>query len=205
MRKGQYPWHVQLHLKCLWYTHVYPFYWAHKPLCERFQHDIIRIGYLFLCRSCLMFYAGIIVSLLFCSLFPQFMQSMGATLFFVITAILVPLSFPPWYKKLPRWVRDALRLMMGMTMILCTYLLFFGHFLLGLISVALLMIFWKVYLIFRQQQKRFDCDGCLELHDNKICTGFSFQAQGIRKYEKQATEIVLNCGYVPKTILRQNR
>ncbi|OAD20391.1 membrane protein [Candidatus Thiomargarita nelsonii] len=193
-------WHVQLYLKCLWIIHTYPFYWAHKPLCERFQSDVIRIGTMFVCRSCFMFYAGMIVSVLFCSLFPQ--QTMGVILFFVFSSILLPFSFPPWYKKLPRWARDTLRLIMGMTIVLCVYLIFFGHFLLGVFSAALLIIFWKVYLIFRQQQKRHDCDGCLEFHNNEICTGFSFQAQRIRKYEKQATQIVLKSGYVPKSIRR---
>ena len=199
-------WLTRLHLKWLWLTHSYRFTWAHKPLCGRFQKDVVRLGSVHLCRSCTMAYAGIALAILLCCfLGPS--SDIIATVLLACGPVTIALSLPRWYKKWARPVRDALRFSMGAMAVLSIRLLFAGHLVPGITSVVVMAAFWKVYLRLRRPRMRHACDDCEHFRDggttDVICPGFAFQADLIRQYEGRATELLLRSGYVPDVVRRR--
>ncbi len=187
-------------LKWLWLRHAYPFYWAHKPLCERFRGDVLRIGRLYLCRSCTMAYLGLGVGMLLCVLWRNPLKEVGAALFLALAAVTVALSLPTWYRHWPRRMRDVLRFALGGTIALCAYLLLWDQVLAGLAGTAVLAAFWRAYMILRRPRRLDACTGCPELLDDAICTGFTFQAEHVRRYEEAATRRMIASGYLPQAV-----
>lgn len=114
-------------------------------------------------------------------------------------AVTLAFSWPAWYKRWPRVLRDVLRLMMGLTIAMCGYLLLSGQPVTGLVGAAVLAAFWKGYMVRRRSRRLEACAGCAELHAGGICTGFTLHAERIRQYEWAATERVIAAGYLPET------
>jgi len=183
--------------KRLWLSHVYPFYWAHKPLCQRFRRDVLRLGRVHVCRSCTMVYAGAALGAVLCGVFRQPLWDVAPALWAAMAGITLVFSFPLWYKRWPRPMRDLLRAMLGGTIALCGYLLLSGAWLPGLVGTAVLAASWQAYRGVRERFRRQACAGCPELRDGEICPGFALQAERIRQYEQQATERLIAGGYVP--------
>ncbi len=190
-------WQRRLYLKWLWYKHAYPFNWAHKPLCSHFRNDVIQMRSVYLCRSCVMAYAGIGIAVLSSVAFPGAADRFGPIILLLCCAAILPFSFPKLYKKLPRLIRDFLRFIMGCTIVLCLYLVLSGQYLPGLTGVFLLFLFWTVYMRGRRIIKLKACDCCSEFGKQDICSGFRFQAERIRLYENEATDFLLASGYIP--------
>ncbi len=181
----------RLHIKRLWLGHAWTFNWAHKPLCARFQEDVVRIGRAYICRSCLLVYTGLVMGIVL-------LLAVGAPLSYPIVCggatlvvATVVLSAPMWYKKWPRRMRDILRFASGLSISFCLSLLFTGHVAIGIIGTALMLAFWKLYFHLRGGRKRQACDGCQQLEIGQICAGFAYQAEHIRRYEQAATEYLL--------------
>ncbi|MBN2477215.1 MAG: hypothetical protein JXB62_21585 [Pirellulales bacterium] len=184
--------------KGLWLRHVWPFYWAHKPLCGRFRQDVLRVGGVYLCRSCTLAYAGLGLGLLLGVVMRDVLREAGAAPFVGFTAVTLAFSFPAWYKGWARPVRDVLRAMMGLTIAWCGCLLLVGQIATGLIGAVVLAVFWKGYLTVRRRRLIGACHGCAALDRDEICPGFALQAEAIRRYEQAATERILADGYVPR-------
>lgn len=188
---------TKIRLKLLWLSLAWPFYWAHKPLCQHFAEDIIRLGRLHLCRSCLFAWLGILTFPALLFLNAQLIIDLSLHALIAISIFVIPLSFPHLYKKLPRFVRDILRLFMGFLFPFAIYITLAVNIWLGALSLAALFLFWLFYLKLRKKRKLQACDHCDELKAGSICSGFTMQAECSRAYEKQATRIVMNSGYIP--------
>jgi len=184
-------WRRELYLKWLWLSHIYSFYWAHKPLCQRFRGDVVRIGSVFLCRSCIMLYAGLAISLSVCGFFHSVLSPLALLLFVTIGPATLVLSYPPWYRKWPRIMRDGLRLMTGTTLALWIYILLQGDLAAGSIAAIILYGVWKAYLVARGRQITSACAGCAEITRPGMCTGFVFQADRLRQYEQLSTDYLM--------------
>ncbi len=184
-------WQRTLALKRLWLTHAYPFYWAHKPLCGRFRQDVVRVGHVHLCRSCLLAYTGMAVGIATCVGNPTWLQVYGVLVFSVLATATVLLSLPLWYKRWPRPMRDVLRFSMGLTIPLCGYVLFSGHIVTGIVGAVVLVAFWRFYLTLRRARRLESCAGCSELGTQSICSGYCMQAGQLRVYEEKATAWVM--------------
>ena len=184
-------WRTAIVLKGLWLAHVYPFNWAHKPLCERFRRDVIRVGHVHLCRSCFLVYASIAITLALAAWNPVWLQAGAVWIFTALGTTTIAFSMPHWYKRWPRVMRDVLRYSMGATMVLCGYVLATGHFVAGIAGTVALITFWRFYLALRRGRRLASCDGCLELGSHGICSGYRWQAQCTRAYEEKATAWLL--------------
>jgi len=186
-----------LRLKWLWLRHVYPFYWAHKPLCQSFEEDVLRLGNMHVCRSCFLAYAGIVVTGICCAVFHGEIAPVVVPLFSVLLILTLVLSLPPWYKHLPRAIRDVARTTMGMAIALVGFLTVLGHWIIAPLGAAILIGFWRFYMRLRRRRRQHACDQCSDLHDGVVCPGFSMQTERLRRYEQTATEFLLSTGYVP--------
>ena len=189
-------WRLRLRLKWLWLLHAYPFHWAHKPLCERFQQDVLRIGGVHLCRSCVLAYLGLGLAAAGSFFAHAWLQPRVSGLFIGWGAVTVLLSLPLWYKRWPRWFRDLLRFSMGAVLALWGYLLITGHWAVGCGGGLALAAFWVFYRALRKKRKLHACDGCPEFGQPKVCSGYTLQAERMRNFEEQATELVMqNSGF----------
>ncbi|MDM8524016.1 hypothetical protein QUF80_11670 [Desulfococcaceae bacterium HSG8] len=63
--------------------------------------------------------------------------------------------------------------------------------------MIILSFFWIIYFRERKTRKLKACDNCSEYGKGEICSGFRIQAQRIRRFEEEATEFIINSGYVP--------
>ncbi len=183
-------WRRQLAWRWLWLSYVYPFYFAHKPLCERFRRDVLRVGHVHVCRSCTLVYAGIVGVGVLCWPFRGPLRDLSVGLFLVLAGGTLALSFPAWYKYWPRPMRDVLRFALGGLIALCGFLLVSGHFVMGLAAAAGLLATWKMFMILRNRQSACRCGGCPRLSAKRICPGYALQASIIRQYEEAATELL---------------
>ena len=190
---------TRLRMKGLWLKHAYRFLWAHKPLCDKFAEDVLMLGPVFLCRSCTCAYGGIVSGLLLIFLAPL---SVGILPVLFLSALCGVLGFsaPPLYKRLPRFVRDILRFTSGALIPLSVYLCTRPGFWIGAFGLAVLFAFWVVYFRVRKARKLKECDGCPELEANKICSGFAMQAGHVRRFEQEATELLIHSDYVPECL-----
>ncbi len=176
----------RLRVKWLWLKHSYEFRWAHKPLCSRFHSEVLKLGKLHVCRSCTLLYTGIVLSIP-TLLLPKSTAFLIA--FFVFYSLVIVGSYPGWYKKWSRGVRDVLRFLLGVV-ITANIILLFSHPYFMIPALAVMLICWRIYFVRRGKRRANICNGCPELGCEGVCSGYELQANRIRKYEEKATEIL---------------
>jgi len=185
-------WRLWLGLKWLWVRWYYPFNWAHKPLCDRFRHDVLRLGHVRICRSCTMVYAGLAATLVLGGVFRPQLGVWGPTVLLAIGAVTLAMSAPRWYNRWPRAIRDVLRFALGAVIALCCWMPLVGQWFLGPLAAGVLWGFWRWYFRQRGGRKAQCCNGCSELGRDRICSGFAWQAARIREFEENATDLLAN-------------
>ena len=191
---------TKAYLKWLWLSKTYSFRWAHKPLCTHFKKDTISFGGIFLCRSCLFTYLGIITTAILTICFSESPNSISKLLV-ALLLITLPLSHPSIYKNNPRPIRDILRFNLGVIISFSLLLLIYHHeFFLPLSVVGISLIFWRFYYQKRSIRKIQFCEKCSEYRKESICSGYKFQVTLIREYEEKATEHMYKTTYIPKIL-----
>lgn len=190
----------KIYLKILWLKKTYSFIWAHKPLCEKFNEDVIKIKKIHLCRSCFFTYSGLLTTGFAILFLPSIYLEFYNYALLVLVAFTLPLSYPTLYKRLPRKCRDILRFMIGCIIPLTVYALIKGDILLTLGIFLISGIFWKIYFKQRLKRKLNICNACDHYTDHQVCPGFEQQAKLIRAYEEDATNYLIKTGYVPKVL-----
>ena len=178
---------TRLRLRMLWLRHAHSFLWAHHPLCERFRGDVLRIGHVRLCRSCLAVYLGIAAGGI---LFATTSLVSTPTLPVTLAVPTIFLSHPRLYKRMPRIARDLLRGSMGLLIASCGGLLLSGSLVTGALLSVAVFTFWRFYFRLRRTRRLAACDGCPELNAGGVCRGFAHQAECVRNYEREATELL---------------
>lgn len=178
----------KLHMKWLWLKWSWSFRWAHKPLCERFHKDVLQLGRLHVCRSCVCIYSGMllgVVAFLVAPASPTLAWCTGV-------GMLLPLglSYPRWYRYWSRTTRDVLRFSAGFCCVLTFVLTATIHLLAGAILAALIASCWLLFFRVRGGLKSSACDGCPELGCRGVCPGYQLQAELIRSYEDEASDLL---------------
>lgn len=191
-------WRIRFRLKYLWLVHACAFLWAHKPLCERFEKEVLRVGRFNLCRSCTCVYVGIGAGLSLGFLWPETAAALSRQILTFLVLPVLALSMPPFYKRIHRIGRDVLRFLLGFTLPWIGFALWYSHAFHAVVACLLLVTGWLAYKRKRAFSKLHECDGCPELGNQRVCSGFELQAERIRDYEQQATELVIRSGFVPK-------
>lgn len=180
----------QLWLKVLWLRYSFWFRWSHKPLCQRFHHDTVKIGTVYLCRGCTFLYAGIIITLL--AAYPFSALTVWLPFLIIILSFLIlPASYPPLYQPLPRIIKDILRLMLGSMVSLCILSVLAGQWITGPAMMSVLILYRRQINQVRMKIKQNACQGCPELDGRHICSGYRMQADASLLYERQASEWVM--------------
>jgi len=190
-------WTTRWRLKGLWLAHAYSFAWAHKPLCARFDRDVLRLGRVRLCRSCACVYGGMLFALAGGLAWTETVREYGHIGLCLLAVPTLALSMPWVYHRLPRRMRDGLRFTLGSVIVLSGLAVWQGHWLPGGIGLVVMLVAWRFYRRSRGIHKQHACDGCPELGSRTVCSGYAYQADLIRAYERTATDLVLNTGFVP--------
>ncbi len=197
------PWGIskQWYFNRLKLKHCYWFYLAHKPLCHPFQHDLIKIGHCYICRSCSWVYIAmttIIVAYYLSDLYNIYITpDLIWTYTLTISLYTLILSFPKLYHYCSRAFRDVIRFSLGLTIGLNLLLWLTIPSVKVLMLTSVLLISRYYYPRLRQSQSPDVCQHCPEYNQTQICSGFRQQAQAIRCYEQQATEYLLATAYQP--------
>ncbi len=188
---------LKIRLYTLWLRWAWPFNWAHHPLCERFDKDVLRLGPLHACRSCVAVYTGIVMTGIACWVWSERLVEINPLWIVVIAGVTVVGSFPRIYKNVPRIVRDILRGGMGVLIALALALILSGNWPVGIPMTIILALFWYVYFKIRKGRRLRSCEGCPEFTAKGICNGYSLQVARIRCYEEAATDLVEQYGPLP--------
>jgi hypothetical protein len=159
--------------------HDWPVRWAHHPLCARHAHETWRLGRLHLCRGCVSLFAGAGSAAI---ALPSVPGSWPAWALGALLPLVLVLSWPAWYRALPRALRDALRFGAGASLLLSLWATWqFPREAWPLLP--LLWIVWRVYSRARAQLAVQRCEGCPELGRRGVCSGFALQAACARALE----------------------
>lgn len=170
---------MNLYNKFLFFKYNYWHMFSHKPLCQRFGNDVIRIKNIFLCRSCSFLYLGLLTGF-FIILSPIF--------FICLLSATCLLSLERFYKKFDRKVRDVLRFLLGLLMFnTLYYLINFNP--IALYGLALIFIGRHFYYKKRQTRKQSECHDCYESKLSNICSGYIKQSPSIRIFEEALTKL----------------
>ena len=197
---------ARLYLKWLWLKKTWRFLWAHKPLCQYFQEDVLQLGVLYLCRSCACTYAGIFVGMGLPLIYRNLVGGDVELILVILSCCTIPLSSPQQYKRLPRPCRDILRFSLGMIICLSFLLLvFYRKFTVALPLVYVAILFARRYYKQRSLRKIEYCQDCVEYSAGVICSGYHLQVECIREYEEQATAILYGVGYTPTIKSRRRK
>ena len=172
--------------------HDWWYRWAHDPLCDRLGGGVLKIGKLRLCRSCLAMYTGVVVG----GAITLSQPAAGAWrlaphAWAASAAAAGSASLPEVYRHLPRRGRDGLRFTTGILGGLLPVLGLARRWtpFLGLSAAAAGS--YRVLTLKRAASKATACDGCPELQEEGICSGYAQQAVSLRAYERDASEIAM--------------
>ncbi len=180
---------------------------AHKPLCSHYEHDTIKFKNWYVCRSCFLVYFGITAGLIIAFLTPELLGQYAIVLPVMIGTI-AALSYPPLYKKHPRWLRDTLRTALGVSIAGAFASIILQSFTIGIVSCALLTLLWIVFGKLRQKTKRFKCETCPEMNISGICNGYRKQAEAIQNYERAMERLIKaskDNNNIPSIILEKSK
>lgn len=188
---------VSVRIWWLWTRCSAPFRWAHKPLCRRFRHDVLRVGPFYVCRSCLFLYTGLLVVGGLGLISSHADRLFGLPAFLALLAPTLAGSIPRLYASLHRRSRDLLRFASGALIAMAAGMILRGQWAVGAACGLALAAFWQIYFRQRRARKRRECDGCPELDGKSVCSGYAFQANRIRAFERAATDCVNRFGPPP--------
>lgn len=162
--------------------YCYPYRYAHKPLCKSFKKDVINFfNKIYVCRGCFFLYLGIFSAILLCSaLNIKNLNTAGILGYILIFAI----SHPTLYKNFPRFLKDIVRFLAGMIVGSAAIIGFQGHLIASLTFFLLFFFIKKKYNKIRMSNKINACNNCPELKQNKVCSGYLKQTQGLRLLEE---------------------
>jgi hypothetical protein len=185
-------------LYLLWLQKTYPFNWAHKPLCATYRDDVVRLRSVYLCRSCLLVYLGMASSLCSLTLFSTTWSGSPSFLLALLLSVLLLSSAPGYYKGFSRPLRDLLRFVLGLTLVLVVWQGFHGGWLFSAVAFLACWGAWHLYSASRKRRKLNVCYACRDYSRERVCPGYAMQTARIKEYQEEATEYLLQRGYRPK-------
>ena len=98
-------------------------------------------------------------------------------------ALTTLLSWPPLYRHLPRVLKDGIRAGAGLWGAVCLALAFAGAWITAGVGAAVLLGVFLAFSQVRNRQRKTMCEGCPELSEEGVCSGYARQAASMRVYE----------------------
>ncbi len=172
-----------------YYKYYFKYYgkymFLHKPLCEKYKNDSFLIfNRIYFCRSCFYLFLGILIS----AVCAGFIKKLDPIYFLIYGFTIIILSFPRFYKKYSRFIRDIIRFNNGF---MCGGLLIiaFSINIAVLFITLLFLLFLKIY--YNKLRKNTDiCQNCSELLLQKTCSGYELQKQALLDLEENYCRVI---------------
>ncbi len=150
------------------------FHFLHHPLCDRFKNHSFSFAGFYICKSCSLLYLGLTLSLLSSLIFD--IPLLTHFFLFLASFFIVFLSHPQVYRQLPRWTCLTLRFGLGAVLGWPLLLFVSGYWHLALATIISLYAVKKYYANIRSHLKAKSCEGCPELKNNDVCSGYAKQS-----------------------------
>lgn len=170
--------------------HDWWYRWAHDPLCDRLGGGVLKIGKLRLCRSCVVMYSGVAAGAAVAVTNPLLGATSAAPRVWLGGAATASVaSLPQTYGNFGRPAKDGVRFFTGvlggglLTFVTARQWQRFA------VIAAVAATGYRVLTQARAKAKASACDGCPELHEPGICSGYAQQAVSLRGYEHAASEL----------------
>ncbi len=160
------------------WRHAWPVRFAHHPLCARHRQETWRIGRMFVCRGCASLALGLATGV---GAVFTFEAISSAWLAATLAPIVLLLSWPTWYPRLPRVMRDLLRAALGILIVFTSHAVFSAPLQLWPV-LPLFLAAWWLYRRTRARVQLRQCDGCPEL-GRGVCSGYAVHARAMRAIE----------------------
>jgi len=119
--------------------------------------------------------------------------SMSSALAGILGVVLIA-SFPVWYVRFHRKVRDALRFLLGCMLAVPAGLAVHGEWRSAGLFAGVLLLMRVGYVPFHRGLNHAACRGCEELGGRKMCSGFVRKAQCMRRYEEEIASLLARDG-----------
>lgn len=158
------------------WRYSWPTRFAHHPLCERHRIETWRIGRLHLCRGCASMGLGLLLGT---SAVWMLGTDWTGPLLLALGLPLLLGSWPRWYPRWPRPLRDLLRLALGVCIPALTAWTAL-HPLLALLVVPIVLLGLARFRRARIAVNARRCEGCPELGQG-VCSGYALQVQAQRR------------------------
>lgn len=173
----------------LYYKHFYKFIFLHKPLCEKYKDSTIKIFGLYVCRSCLYLYFGLIISFIYAYTMIKtvqydkffFLGICGAALTFLV-------SYPPIYSKFKRITKDFIRFYDGIFLAAIFVFAFKINTYIGVLSIISFIIMRNLYN--KKRSGDLVCKDCEKLVEGKTCEGYIKQKEALLRMDDEYSQII---------------
>ena len=176
--------------KFLFYKHFYKYIFLHKPLCEKYKDNTLKIFGLYVCRSCLLLYTGFLISIILCITSIKsihfdkyfYLGLAGLILTFIV-------SYPTIYSKFRRLTKDFIRFYDGIFLAAFFVVSFKFNLYAGFGSILVFILLRTIYNKKRSGDRI--CKGCEKLVVGKTCEGYIQQKQALLDLEEEYSNIIM--------------
>jgi hypothetical protein len=190
----------------IYWKHCAAFHFAHKPLCGQYRADLLHLRGFWLCRSCCLLWLGVALGALSWLWLPVLDHSALLKCYLAGLGLTILFSLPLPYKRLPRAIRDLLRLCGGLSIALAPYIALRVNLWIGLASICAILLFRYCYLRSRLRRSLTQCRSCPAIASpDVICRGFARQHAGLSAYQAEATAFLYASDYVPPGLSVQGK
>lgn len=175
--------------RIIFYKHFYKFIFLHKPLCEKYRQNTLKVFNLYICKSCLLLYTGFFITI------ATIIQSQNYFALKKNSIIIASLgmftfiiSYPTFYKRFRRIIRDIIRFFDGIFLAIYFVFCFKIHIIIGLFSIIFFANIRNYYN--RKRSGERICKDCFELMKGKTCIGYIQQKEALLKIEEEYSNIM---------------
>ena len=173
----------------VFYKNFYKFIFLHKPLCEKYKSNTLKIFGLYVCRSCLLLYTGFFISLIYTILTIKtvhidkyfYLGLLGCILTFAV-------SYPPIYARYRRITKDFIRFYDGIFLAAFFVICFKFNIYIGIASIVAFLV--MRYFYNKKRPCARICKDCPNLIEGQTCEGYIQQKEALLKVEEEYSNIM---------------
>jgi len=178
-------WRLPARRVLVWARHFYPYAWAHAPLCERYGSETLRLGHVFVCRSCAAAVAGTTASFAIAIAAAAVLTLFGGAIATSIAAVgAVAFSALHNGRVRSRIGRDLSRAGLGA----CAGVTLAAPALVGWPGLLAWPALWLAAVIARRRVGvgAVDrCVGCPHVNGQRACPGFERQVRAVVRIQRE--------------------
>jgi len=155
-----------------------------------FEGHVFNIGKWYFCQGCTLVYSGLLIGALLFSLIPI---SLPFWSWLTIAGGLILPTFIVHFSSLPRFFTRLTRLLFGLNFgwMIGGVVQYTNWIYRGILFGTVITTYILFRIIYRRTKRKKDaCEGCPELEQHGVCSGFKIRMEAEREYSKIATKLL---------------